>query len=150
MDSATHENVPTSATHECVPTMSRVRQARLCGSRRTDGHPCRAFSINGGTVCWAHGGAAPRVRRAAADRLLEQCVRAAVDHDERRYRERLVDWHVDCILATAELRGIDPEDVTRPDVWVSRAWHPERFRPEPERRCDRRFGRRLVQAGATA
>ena len=32
------------------------------------GRPCRAWAIRGGTVCRAHGGAAPQVKRRAAER----------------------------------------------------------------------------------
>lgn len=35
------------------------------------GKPCRAPAIKGGTVCVAHGGAAPQVKDAARRRLLE-------------------------------------------------------------------------------
>lgn len=43
----------------------------LCTAHRSDGQPCRAYAIHGGTVCVAHGGAAPQVKRAAAERLAE-------------------------------------------------------------------------------
>jgi hypothetical protein len=47
----------------------RLRPAVRCTAHRRDGRPCRAWAIHGGTVCWAHGGAAPQVRRAALARL---------------------------------------------------------------------------------
>ncbi len=41
-----------------------------CSALRTDGiHPCRCWSVRGATVCKAHGGRAPHVRRAAAARI---------------------------------------------------------------------------------
>lgn len=42
-----------------------------CTAHRQDGHPCKAQSIRGGTVCRVHGGAAPQVRQAANLRLLQ-------------------------------------------------------------------------------
>lgn len=43
---------------------------RRCRARRKDGQPCRCWAIRGGYVCRVHGGAAPQVRRKAAERLL--------------------------------------------------------------------------------
>lgn len=40
-------------------------------SSRT-GKPCRNHPVNGATVCMAHGGAAPQVRRKAAERVARQ------------------------------------------------------------------------------
>jgi hypothetical protein len=54
----------------------RLRPAVRCTAHRRDGQPCRAWAIHGGTVCWAHGGAAPQVRRAALARLEGAAVRA--------------------------------------------------------------------------
>jgi hypothetical protein len=42
-----------------------------CSAHRSDGQPCRANAIKGGTVCYVHGGAAPQVKRKAAERLAE-------------------------------------------------------------------------------
>lgn len=48
--------------------MARERQARKCSGTRTNGEPCGAYAITGGTVCSAHGGQLPRVKaKAAAD-----------------------------------------------------------------------------------
>lgn len=45
--------------------------ANLCNATRRDGTPCRRPPIQGATVCRAHGGAAPQVKRKAQERLLE-------------------------------------------------------------------------------
>lgn len=52
--------------------MGRIRQARRCSGRRTDGEPCAAWAINGGTVCSAHGGRAPQVKAKAARNVAER------------------------------------------------------------------------------
>lgn len=59
--------------------MARVRPARRCSARRTNGEPCRCCAIVGGTVCRVHGGAATQVRRAAVRRvILDQINRGLV------------------------------------------------------------------------
>ena len=55
--------------------MARERQARKCSGKRTDGNPCGAYAITGGTVCTSHGGQLPRVKARAAANLLEQRAR---------------------------------------------------------------------------
>lgn len=52
--------------------MARTRQALKCSGHRTDGEPCNAWAINGGTVCAVHGGRAKQVKAAAARRLAER------------------------------------------------------------------------------
>ena len=42
-----------------------------CRAHNREGRQCAAFPIHGGTVCVAHGGRAPQVRKAARDRLAE-------------------------------------------------------------------------------
>ena len=47
-----------------------VRCAVRCSAHRSrDGQPCQAWAVRGGSVCVAHGGAAPQVRLAAQRRL---------------------------------------------------------------------------------
>lgn len=61
----------------------------LCTAHRSDGAPCAANAIRGGRVCWAHGGAAPAVRAAAAGRLVEaelQKVESRVRDKNERHR----------------------------------------------------------------
>ncbi len=47
---------------------------RKCRGHK-DGRPCRLYPIHGSTVCRSHGGAAPRVKAAAAVRVAEEKVR---------------------------------------------------------------------------
>ena len=49
--------------------MARKRQARRCTAHRTEGSPCGAWAVAGATVCAAHGGRAPQVQAAAAQRI---------------------------------------------------------------------------------
>ncbi len=42
-----------------------------CSAKRSNGTPCTRHAINGGRVCYVHGGAAPQVKKAARDRILE-------------------------------------------------------------------------------
>lgn len=44
-------------------------EPQKCAARRTNGDPCNASPIKGGVVCRMHGGAAPQVRRKAAERI---------------------------------------------------------------------------------
>lgn len=55
----------------------RYRPAVRCSARRTDGQPCRAFAIHGGTTCVKHGGSAPQVIAAAKRRLESMALAAA-------------------------------------------------------------------------
>ena len=45
--------------------------ARCIARSSQTGLPCRAYAIHGGTVCVAHGGAAPQVKRKAEERIVE-------------------------------------------------------------------------------
>jgi len=42
-----------------------------CTAHRQDGNPCKGRAIRGGNVCYVHGGAAPQVKKKAAERLRE-------------------------------------------------------------------------------
>jgi hypothetical protein len=55
------------------------RQALRCSGHRSDGRPCRAFAINGGTVCVAHGGRAPQVQAKAARNVAERKAAKALE-----------------------------------------------------------------------
>jgi hypothetical protein len=59
--------------------MARVRQARRCRARRRDGQPCKCYAIIGGVTCRAHGGTLPRVKRKAAERVIERSAYRALD-----------------------------------------------------------------------
>lgn len=50
--------------------MARRRQGIRCSGHRTDGTPCKAWAVNGGGVCSAHGGLAPQVKAAAQANLI--------------------------------------------------------------------------------
>lgn len=92
--------------------MARVRQARRCTARRSDGEPCRGWAIVGGTVCRAHGGAAPQVRAAARRRLLEADARRAVADAWERYVVASARWDAERVAVTSARLGVAPEDVT--------------------------------------
>jgi hypothetical protein len=47
----------------------RVRWRVRCTAHRSNGQPCRAWSVHGASVCVAHGGAARQVRRAGLRRV---------------------------------------------------------------------------------
>jgi hypothetical protein len=48
-----------------------------CIANRTDGEPCRAHAIRGGSTCLAHGGSAPQVRKKAQERIVFAADKAA-------------------------------------------------------------------------
>lgn len=52
------------------------RLCELCTGHKSDGSPCGAHPIKGGTVCRVHGGSAPAVRAAAQRRLETEAVAA--------------------------------------------------------------------------
>ena len=81
---------------------------RTCTAHRSNGEPCKAYAIKGGTVCRSHGGSARQVKEAARRRLLELVDPALVRLD-RMVREsddeRVVLAAVKEILTRA---GIEP------------------------------------------
>ena len=96
--------------------MARVRQARRCKTRRSDGQPCRAFAIVGGFVCAAHGGSAPQVRSEATLRYWQARLGQAYDRAYVRWRRETLEWQAARILAAASILGISPLEVTEGDV----------------------------------
>lgn len=49
-----------------------MRQRRPCSAKSArTGQPCKHWAIHGGAVCRTHGGAAPQVKRKAAERLAD-------------------------------------------------------------------------------
>lgn len=81
---------------------------RICTAHRTDGQPCQASAIRGGTVCRSHGGSASQVKDAARWRLLELVDPALVRLDQMirdSTDERLVLAAVKEILSRT---GIEP------------------------------------------
>ena len=101
--------------------MARVRrQARRCSARRSsDGQPCRAFAIIGGTVCSAHGGSAPAVRWAAFWRVEEQRMRAFVYRGVEWQRRRQVKVEAKRLLEAADVLGISIDEAA---AWWPTAW----------------------------
>jgi hypothetical protein len=128
--------------------MARVRQARRCRANRTNGEPCKAYAIVGGTVCMAHGGSAPQVRSAAYVAQVEAAIRREFEAEWARWQREYAAWQAGRVLTTAELLGIPWQQVTSMDiVWC----HVEYGRPAlsdaaPKIRRDRRF--RLPQPPA--
>lgn len=124
--------------------MARVRWARKCGARRSDGQPCGNFAVSGGRVCRVHGGAARQVRRAAQRRLLEASAYRALDAAMQRLRRERADWAAAQILAASDVLGVAVEELVRSDIWSAAAIsdHPALHAPEPRLRLDRRFGPR--------
>ena len=102
--------------------MARVRrQARRCSARRSsDGQPCRAFAIIGGTVCSAHGGSAPAVRWAAFWRDEQERMRAFVYRAVEWQRQRRVKVEAKRLLEAADVLGISIDEAAAswPTAWV--------------------------------
>lgn len=64
------------------------RWATRCTAHRTNGEPCRAWSIRGGYVCRSHGGSTKRVRAAAELRWAEaRATRALMDRMAARMEQ---------------------------------------------------------------
>lgn len=65
----------------------RPRRSQGCTAYRRRGRgPCGAWAVRGATVCRMHGGSAPQVKRAAAERLEADRQRRALvraDHDRK-------------------------------------------------------------------
>lgn len=81
--------------------MARNTKKRKCTGHTTNGEPCDAWAIRGGTVCVTHGGAAPQTKRAASKRLaLDAAQRmvllAGVDQDP-------IEHLLECLQHAAQL-----------------------------------------------
>src|SRR5690242_1517577 len=50
---------------------AETHDQRRCRAHNNRGEPCGLHAILGGTVCQVHGGRAPQVKRAAAERIAE-------------------------------------------------------------------------------
>lgn len=59
-----------------------MRQERQCTAKTRSGNRCKGPAILGGTVCRMHGGSAPQVKAAAAERLkaLQDPAITAMEH----------------------------------------------------------------------
>lgn len=122
-------------------TVARVRQARRCSARRTNGEPCRAYAIVGGTVCRTHGGSAPQVRRAATLAEYERRLRIHFDRSYSRWLAEWKSWQLDRMIVTSQLLDIPLKDVTPFDIGWCHAWYgqPASEDAAPQMRMDRRF-----------
>ena len=83
--------------------MSGTEHLRACGARRKyDGGPCQQPAIRGSTRCRMHGGGAPQVRKAAAQRVTE----AATLEVARQYgKPRTIDAGDRCKKSCTERKG---------------------------------------------
>jgi hypothetical protein len=61
-----------------VPKDRRPDKKRCTAHSSRTGDPCKLWAIRGGTVCNKHGGRAPRVKAAAAARVVEQEITATL------------------------------------------------------------------------
>lgn len=136
---------PEASTYGTVPTyrvhVARVRQARPCGARRTNGEPCKAYAIVGGTVCRAHGGSAPQVRRAAYYSHAEARARRQFAVVYERWQRELREWQIDRLVTTAVLLDMPVQNVTTMDIVLCHIDHgrPPLDDEAPKIRRDQRF-----------
>jgi hypothetical protein len=119
----------------------KTLDARRCKARSSrSGKPCQQWAIHGGTVCQAHGGRAPQVKRKAAERLadlidpdraLREAARLAYSDvrelfDERGGLKPVKDWPDDLAAAVASVevvkRNVDSGDGKIDDVIKLRMW----------------------------
>jgi hypothetical protein len=121
--------------------VARVRQARRCHARRSDGSPCRAWAMAFQDVCRVHGGTAPRARKAAIDRRTEATLLRAFNADYERWLRDLAAWQAKRVMVTAELLGIDPADVQPVDIGccIGIYGRPDSLDSKPAMRRDRRY-----------
>jgi hypothetical protein len=127
----------------------RPGRAVRCRARaKSTGQPCGCYAIVGASVCRVHGGGSQRVRRAANLRLLQEWAVRSSEAQTAAHRRRLVAWHADRIIATAEVLGLDVATLLRDPVkaqWKCSDAH--RLRPdlvpsildEPKFRLDLRY-----------
>jgi hypothetical protein len=125
--------------------MVKHRPARRCSAHRSDGEPCRAWSIVGGYVCRSHGGGARHVREAARRRVVEAQLRRGFDVAWSRYLRETAEFHAQRIATVAELLGIPPHKVGAADIRYCRRVHgrPRPIDDAPVLRHDWRYGPRL-------
>lgn len=119
--------------------MSRVRPARKCTARRTNGKNCRAWAIVGGEVCVAHGGAAPQVRHAAYVAYTEERLRRQFERAWARLERETFEWQVKRVAFAAVTLDIPVEQVDEASIWWAYSSAGRKPEPRPKIRCDRRF-----------
>lgn len=125
-----------------VYPVARIRQARRCRARRTNGQACKAWAIVGGYVCRAHGGAAPHVHQAAERRALEAQINRAAAAALERYGRHWREWQAKRLATTSIMLGIPVRDVQPLDIGYCTATYGTLAGPEtaPRVRLDRRYG----------
>lgn len=123
--------------------MARVRQARRCHARRSDGEPCRAWAIIGGTVCRAHGGGSPQARYQAYLARAAASAEREFEAAKARWRRDLTRWQARRILVTSNRLGVPVSRVTEADMIACQAVYGVPCDPPPVMRTDRRYGPRV-------
>jgi hypothetical protein len=127
--------------------MARRRWRHRCRAHRSNGQPCRAWSIDHAFVCAAHGGRAPRVRQAAAVRRVEDRLQRAFSAQQEKFREERTDWWTARIMHAAAVLDRDPMDIVaevKRQGWIvdmiGHRWPAGlRLEDEPQPRVDHRF-----------
>jgi len=121
--------------------VAKRRWAKHCTAHRTDGTPCGAWSITGGSVCRSHGGAAPQTRRAAHLAYTEARIRREFEAVAARRRREWINWQAKRVATVALLLGIPVTEVREFDIWWCRVEYgvPAPAEEAPEIRPDRRF-----------
>lgn len=121
--------------------MAKVRQARRCRAKRTNGEPCKAYAVLGATVCRAHGAAAAQVRHAAYEARCEAWARRYFNAIWERHLKELREWQVQRFVTVSLLTGIAPEDITTMDIVLCHLDHgrPDLEDDAPKLRPDKRF-----------
>ena len=76
---------------------------------KTTGVRCRRTAILGGTLCYYHGGAAPQVKRAAKERLMELLL-PAIDRLEKLMEQtELPSVALSAVISILDRNGLVPE-----------------------------------------
>lgn len=92
-----------------------MAREKCTGTSTRTGGRCDAWPIKGGTVCVAHGGRAPQVKRKAAERVLIQRAEEALTKVDGRRKQKLSDYAstpvTDPLAALQRVAG-DMEQVT--------------------------------------
>lgn len=132
-------------TRQCAGHVQRARGGREAG------HRCHQSARRGGTVCGAHGGAAPQVRAAAARRVAEARALAVYE----RYApngQHPVDVWAELAALVAEVRRFTDFTGSRVAALTAGDWRPDEPRAAAEvalyERALDRAGRLLTAAAA--
>ena len=107
--------------------MARRRQARRCTAHRPrDGLRCEAYAIVGGTVCWAHGGAASQVRAAATARVQRQQIYMVMLREVAYQRALVAGIEAERVADVAEVLEVPADQEGGAWAWAAAlVTHPE-------------------------